>query len=411
MNVSPRDGREISPPTPPASLSYASQPVAGTITWHRTPGALVVTMCPSSRRIYLLLGGVVLCAAVTAVAGIVWLRFQDDPRKIVHMAFCLALIVSGVGGVFALLKALVVELRTVTLEVAGGEVALSVRTFSDIARQTWPAQVIIGSRVMRLPPHQDFLRRYVLEIWQAGGTGWRLIMRSRAEVQAVQRLLVEALGFQTLLSPAPAQTPGRRLRFSTRPGCIEFTFCSPFWGLTTIACYFVAFVIGVCFDRWTNPREWGIWTDSFGPLPRDTWAVGLRLILYTLFAGHTLAWLAYRLKRVKILSVTNGQLTIIERAPRSPLRNQWRCHDIAEFSVAPDAPDPGGNGRLVMRLADNSLHDLIEGETAEELNWVRARLLEDFGTGNLPAANADAPPDAATIILIDRTVPDPEQAS
>jgi hypothetical protein len=209
-------------------------------------------------------------------------------------------------------------------------------------------------------------------------------------VQAVQQLLVEALGFRTILSPAPIHIPGRRLRFKTYPGCIEFTFCSRFWGLATLACFLVALVAGVFFDRWTNPRSWGIGTDVLGPLPRDTWAVATRVILVTLFGGYALAWAIYRMKRVKMLSVTNGQLTIAERAPLSPLRNQWRCGDIAEFSVvpAPDKQAAAANGRLVMRLADNSPHDLIVGEAMEELNWVRARLLEDFRRGNLPAAKA-----------------------
>jgi hypothetical protein len=402
MNVSLGDGREIPRPTPPASLSYASQPVLGSITVDRRPSAFVITMRPSWRRAAPLLGGVALCVAVAAVAGIVWSRFQDDPRKVVAMAFCLALVVSGIGGAFAFLKALIAELRTLTLEVADGQLALSVRKFSDIARQTWPTPIIVGTRILRLPLHEDFLRRYVLEVWQAGGSGWRLVMGSLTEVQAVQQLLVEALGFQPILSPAPVQTPGRRLRYKTYPGCIEITFCSRFWGLTTIACFLVALVAGLFFDRWTNPRAWGIGTDILGPLPRDTWAVVVRVILFTLFGGYTLAWLVYRLKRVKILSVTSGQLTIIERAPLSPLRNQWRCGDIAEFSVhpAPDQPVTTADGRLVMRLADNSLHDLIVGETTEELNWVRARLLDDFAKGNLPAAKA-----ADAVVLIQRDSP------
>jgi hypothetical protein len=349
-------------------------------------------------------GGVLLCAGIAALGGVLWARFQNDARKIVAVALCLALIALGIGGAFALLKALLAELRTITLEVADGEVALSVRTFSDIARQAWPTQIIVGVRILRLGVREDFLRRYVLEIWQRGGTGWRLIMGNLLELQAVERLLVEALGFQTVLSATPAQIPGRRLGFKTDPGCIEFVFRSRSWGWMTIACYVVAAVAGVFFDRWTNPSEWGLGTNLLGPLPRDAWAVGVRVILYAFFGGHTLAWMIYRLKRVKILLVTNGQLTVIERAPFSPMRNQWRCSDIAEFSVLPSKEVAATNGRLAMRLADDSLHDLIADESIDELNWVCARMREEFAKGNLPAArNAVA---AGTVTLPKPGAPD-----
>jgi hypothetical protein len=170
MNVSRGEEREFprptppTPPTPPASLSYASQPVLGSVTVDRGPDAFVITVRPSWRRAAPLLGGVALCVAVAAVAGLFWYRFQDDASKVVGMAFCLALVVSGIGGAFALVKAIIAELRTLTLEVADGQLALSVRTFSNIARQTWPTQVIVGTRVLRLPLHEDFLRRYVLEV-------------------------------------------------------------------------------------------------------------------------------------------------------------------------------------------------------------------------------------------------------
>ena len=98
MNVSLGDGKEISAATLATSLSYASQPVVGTITVDRRAGALVITRHFSSRRGLLLLGGVLLCAAIAAVGGVLWARFQNDARKIVVVAFCLALIASGVGG-------------------------------------------------------------------------------------------------------------------------------------------------------------------------------------------------------------------------------------------------------------------------------------------------------------------------
>ena len=118
----------------------------------------------------------------------------------------------------------------------------------------------------------------MLEIWQRGGPGWRLIMGNLSEVQAIELLLLEALGFQTVLSPCTGSNPGAAA-WASRPIPVPSgsIFGSRFWGWMTIACLFAAApssTASCSIDGRTRGN--GESDDVLGPLPRDAWAVESR---------------------------------------------------------------------------------------------------------------------------------------